>query len=103
MASGPLPPNAADLLASSRLFSLLSVGLEVFDLIVLDGPPVMGLADAPLLSSAAAATVFVVGAGQARKGTVSGAIKRLQYARGTIIGTVLTKYDAKECRIRIRL
>jgi capsular exopolysaccharide synthesis family protein len=95
MASGPLPPNAADLLASSRLFSLLSVGLEVFDLIVLDGPPVMGLADAPLLSSAAAATIFVVGAGQARKGTVSGAIKRLQYARGTIIGTVLTKYDAR--------
>ncbi|HEU4379959.1 MAG TPA: polysaccharide biosynthesis tyrosine autokinase, partial [Hyphomicrobiaceae bacterium] len=49
MASGPLPPNAADLLASSRLLSLLSVGLEVFDLILLDGPPVMGLADAPLL------------------------------------------------------
>ena len=56
MASGPLPPNAADLLAGSRLFSLLSVGLEVFDLIVVDGPPVMGLADAPLLSSATAAT-----------------------------------------------
>src|SRR5262249_4959755 len=39
MASGPLPPNAADLLAGTRLFSLLSIGLEVFDLIVLDGPP----------------------------------------------------------------
>src|SRR5262249_9196583 len=48
MPTGPLPPNAADLLASSRLHSLLSVGLEVFDLIVLDGPPVMGLADAQL-------------------------------------------------------
>ena len=66
MASGPLPPNAADLLGNARLMSLLSVGLEVFDLIVIDGPPVMGLADAPLLSNAAAATVFVVGAGQAR-------------------------------------
>ena len=43
MASGPLPPNAADLLGSSRLLSLLSVGLEVFDLIVVDSPPVMGL------------------------------------------------------------
>src|SRR4029078_13269881 len=31
MASGPLPPNAADLLASSRLLSLLSAGPEVFD------------------------------------------------------------------------
>src|SRR5690606_25417628 len=95
MASGPLPPNAADLLGSSRVLSLLSIGLEVFDLIVLDGPPVMGLADAQLLSSNAAATVFVVGAGQARTGVIRGALKRLQLSRGALIGAVLTKFDAK--------
>jgi capsular exopolysaccharide synthesis family protein len=95
MASGPLPPNAADLLGSARVFSLLSVGLEVFDLIVIDGPPVMGLADAPLLSSATSATVFVIGAGQPRAGQVVGALKRLHHARGTILGTVLTKFDVK--------
>ena len=61
----------------------------------IDGPPVMGLADAPLLSSASAATVFVVGAGQSRLGNVRGALKRLQLSRGTVIGAVLTKYDAK--------
>jgi succinoglycan biosynthesis transport protein ExoP len=95
MASGPLPPNAADLLGSSRLYSLLSIGLEVFDLIVMDGPPVLGLADAQLLSAAASATVFIVGGGQSRTGVVRGALKRLQQSRGTIIGAVLTKYDAK--------
>jgi succinoglycan biosynthesis transport protein ExoP len=95
LASGPLPPNAADLLGSSRMLSLLSVGLKVFDLIVLDGPPVMGLADAPLLASSAAATVFVVGAGQVRRGLLRTAIQRLQFARGYIIGSVITKYDAK--------
>ncbi len=95
MASGPLPPNAADLLGNPRLLSLLSVGLEVFDLIVVDGPPVMGLADAALLSNAAAATVFVVGAGQARLGSVRGALKRLHFGRAAVIGTVLTKFDAK--------
>ena len=95
MASGPLPPNAADLLGNARLMSLMSVGLEVFDLIILDGPPVMGLADAPLLSNAAAATVFVVGAGGARLGLVRGALKRLQFGRGSVIGTVLNKFDAK--------
>jgi polysaccharide biosynthesis transport protein len=95
MASGPPPPNAADLLSGSRLFSLLAVGLEVFDLMVLDGAPVMGLADAPLLASAAAATIFVVGAGQVRSGMIRSAIGRLQYARATVIGTVLTKYDAR--------
>ena len=43
----PCRPMRPICLASSRLLSLLSVGLEVFDLIVVDGPPVMGLADAP--------------------------------------------------------
>ena len=61
IASGPLPPNAADLLGTPRLLSLLAIGAEVFDLIVIDGPPVLGLADAPLLSSAAAATILLSG------------------------------------------
>ena len=82
IASGPLPPNAADLLGGSRLVSLLSIGLEVFDLIVIDGPPVLGLADAQLLSSAASATLFVVGAGTTRKALVRGSIRRLQLSRG---------------------
>lgn len=95
MATGPLPPNAADLLGGTRIHSLLSVGLEVFDLIVVDGPPVMGLADAALLASATSATLFVAGAGQAPSGAVRGALKRLQFARGHVMGTVLTKFDAK--------
>ena len=95
MASGPLPPNPANLLASSRLLSLITIGLEVFDLIVLDAPPVMGLADAQLLSSATAATLFVVAAGQAQKGLVRGALNRLEMAHTPVIGAVLTKFDAK--------
>src|SRR5260370_35651848 len=46
VASGPLPPNAADLLGGSRLHSLLSVVVEIFDLIIIDSPPGRGLADA---------------------------------------------------------
>ena len=95
IASGPLPPNAADLLGSARVHSLLSIGQEVFDLILIDGPPVMGLADAQLLSGAAAATIFIVGAGQMRTGLVRGALRRLQLSRGAVVGVVLTKYDVK--------
>jgi capsular exopolysaccharide synthesis family protein len=95
IASGPLPPNAADLLGSSRLLSLFSVGLEIFDLIIVDSPPVMGLADAPLLSSAAAATIFVVGAGQVRARLIRAAVKRLQFSRASLIGAVITRFDAR--------
>ena len=96
IASGPLPPNAADLLGGARLHSLLSIGSEVFDLIVIDGPPVLQLADAQLLSNAAAATVFIIGAGQARPRAIRGALRQLQLSRGSIIGAVLTKYDPKK-------
>jgi capsular exopolysaccharide synthesis family protein len=95
MASGAAPPNAADLLGSARMHSLLSVGLEVFDLIVVDSPPVMGLADAVLLSSAVGATVFIVGAGQVRTRVVQAALKRLQFARASLIGTVITRFDPR--------
>lgn len=95
MSSGPLPPNAADLLGGARLHSLISTGLEIFDLILFDGPPVMGLADAPIVSNATAGTIFVVGAGQARTSTVASAVRRMQSVRGALLGTVITKFDAK--------
>ena len=95
MTSGPLPPNAADLLAGTRMFSLITVGLEVFDLIIVDAPPLLGLADAQLLTTAASASVFVVEAGGPRKGMIRSALKRLELARVTPLGVVLTKFDSK--------
>jgi Mrp family chromosome partitioning ATPase len=77
------------------VFSLISLGSEVFDLIVFDSPPLLGLADAPLLASAVAATVFVVAAGEKQKAIIRGALRRLQLARITLIGAVLTKFNAK--------
>jgi succinoglycan biosynthesis transport protein ExoP len=93
IASGPIPPNAGDLLGGSRIFSLISAGREIFDLIVIDAPPMMGITDAQLLSNAAAATVFVVSAGQSRRGGVRNALRNLKLARVTPIGVILTKFD----------
>jgi capsular exopolysaccharide synthesis family protein len=95
MTSGPLPPNAVDLLSGTKLFSLVSLGSEVFDLIVFDSPPILGIADAPLLAGATAATVLVVGAGEKSKGVIRSALRRLQISRVNPIGVVLTKFDPK--------
>src|SRR5262249_16382504 len=77
IASGPVPPNPAELLAGQNMARLLSTASENFDLVILDAPPVLGLADAPLLASIAAGTLLVVGAGQERRGVVKAALKRL--------------------------
>jgi len=96
MPSGPLPPNAADLLGGTRLLSLLTTGAEIFDLIMIDGPPVLGLADVPILANATEATVFVIAAGQSRKGALPGALRRIAQGRGALLGLVLTKFDARK-------
>lgn len=92
---GPLPPNPAELLAGARFPQLLEEAKSRFDLLVIDGPPVIGLADAPILASRAAATVLVVEAGGARRSVVRIATKRLIQARARLLGALLTKFDAK--------
>lgn len=94
--SGPLPPNPAELLASPRMASILALAGQKFDQVIIDGPPVLGLADAPILANLADGTLLAVEAGSTRIGYAKGAVKRLVAARAALIGTVLTKFDARQ-------
>lgn len=93
--AGPLPPNPAELLAGSRLLSMLTVAAERYDQVIIDGPPVLGIADSPILSNVAGGTLMVVQAGETRIKTAQTALKRLAAARAHVIGVVMTHYDAK--------
>ena len=87
--SGPIPPNPVDLLASTKMRNLLSTAEERFDFVVLDGPPVLGLADALVLADAAKASLFVASKGEARVAAVTGSVKRLRSANANLLGGVL--------------
>ena len=93
MASGPLPPNPAELLAGAKMRTLVSLAGESFDMVIVDAPPVLGLADAPLLASMTAGTLFVLAAGGTRRGVIKTSLKRLYFARATVIGAGLNKFD----------
>jgi capsular exopolysaccharide synthesis family protein len=93
--TGPLPPNPAELLAGPRMMSLLSLATEKFDLVMIDGPPVLGLADALILGNLIDGTLLVVEAGSTRIGNAQGAVKRLNHARTRLLGGILTKFDAR--------
>jgi capsular exopolysaccharide synthesis family protein len=95
MGSGPRPPSPADLLSSPNLVRLLDHANGSFDLVIIDGPPVMGLADATIIGAAAEAVLFVTAAKGVRKAVAMGAIRRVQSAGGDVIGGVLTKFDAR--------
>lgn len=95
MSAGPLPPNAAELLTGTRLSTLVGRLLETYDHVVIDAPPVMGLADAPLIASKVEGIVFAVEARAIRSSQVKTALARLATANTRIFGGVLTKFDSK--------
>lgn len=96
MACGPLPPNPAELLAGARMASLLNVAAEEFDLVIVDAPPIAGLADAPLLASMGSGTLLVVEANRTHRRAVAAGLKRLLFARAEVVGAVFNKFDAKQ-------
>jgi len=93
MSSGPVPPNPAELLHGSRMIDLATLAAKRFDYVIIDGPPLLGLADALLLADVANASLLVAAAGTARTGSFEEGVKRLNHSRANILGTVLTKFD----------
>ncbi|WP_168355981.1 GumC family protein [Sphingomonas gei] len=96
MPAGPQPPNAAELLNSSRLQLLIDRLLETHDHVIIDSPPVLGLADAPLIGSQVEGVIYAVEANGARSSIIRAATARLRSANVNLLGAVLTKFDAKK-------
>ncbi|KQN73043.1 exopolysaccharide biosynthesis protein [Sphingomonas sp. Leaf62] len=96
MSAGPIPPNAAELLTGNRLSLLIERLHEHFDHIVIDSPPVMGLADAPLIASRVEGVVYAVESHGIRSTLVKTALARLASANAHIFGGVLTKFEARK-------
>ena len=92
MPSGPLPPNPVELLGGPKMMDLMAVAAQRFDFVILDSPPVLGLADALVLAKMANATVFCAAAGSSRLSAVDGSVKRLRGARAHVLGGLLTKF-----------
>ena len=96
MPAGPAPPSAAELLSSDRMLMLVCQLIEHYDHVVIDSPPILGLADAPLLARAVEGCVFVAEAeGVAVRG-IRASLGRLQSVHAHVLGVVLTKLRRKQ-------
>lgn len=89
MVSGGEVSNAVDLLGSQQMHDLIKECEEQFDMVVLDCPPVLGIADAVVLSTVVDELVFVVAANKVSQDAVKDAISRLRTINAPIVGAVL--------------
>ncbi|MDP9343423.1 MAG: polysaccharide biosynthesis tyrosine autokinase [Actinomycetota bacterium] len=91
--SGPVPSNPAELLQGERMANVLQQLREFADVIIIDTPPVLAVADASILAALADGTLVVVNAASASRTTASQARRQLENAGARIIGSVLNNYD----------
>jgi capsular exopolysaccharide synthesis family protein len=94
--AGPMPPNPVELLSGPKLLSLLGQLGERFPQIIVDSPPVLGLADSIVLGDQVGAVLFVVSAGTTRKAHARAALKRLRQANVHPLGAIMTKLDLRD-------
>lgn len=93
--SGGIPPNPTDMLAGPSLRTTLEALSSEYDIVIVDGPPTLGLADAIEIASATEACLFVTESGRNRTNHVRGSIDRLRSGGANLLGILLTKFDAK--------
>lgn len=86
--TGDLPPNPAELMASTRLEELLAAMRERYERIILDGTPVLGLADMIELSQRVDSALMVFRAEQTHSGPANDAIGDLREVGASIVGAV---------------
>jgi len=92
---GPIAPNPTELLTDDRISALFDELAQSFEVIFVDSPPVLSLADALVVSNVCEATIFVAEAGRNSPSSAMRAIGRLRDSNSRILGVVLTRFNAR--------
>lgn len=92
LTAGPVPPNPVDLLMGPKLLLLLNVAATLgIEYVIVDAPPLLGIADSIVLGNQLQNILFVVQASRTRKSHIKNALRRLRLAGLMPRGVVLTQ------------
>jgi succinoglycan biosynthesis transport protein ExoP len=93
IAGSEKPLRPAELLSSARMVELLRQAAMVYDIVILDSPILLSMADSRVLASFVDAVALVVHSGNTPRNLVKQACANLRTVPGTVIGVVLNQAD----------
>lgn len=94
--AGPAVPNPASLLSEGGFAKLLDSALKQYDHVIVDGPPVIGLADSPLMGAVVEGAVMIVEAASVHRSTILASVLRLVGSKTRVLGVVLNKFESRK-------
>jgi polysaccharide biosynthesis transport protein len=89
--SGPLPPDPHRVLASAVAARIFEELTENFEMVLIDSPPLLPVADALVLGQLADATMLVAAVGQTKKSELQRAMQMLEAAHVPLAGIILNE------------
>ena len=90
---GYIPPNPTELLGSSSFREVIRALRSHYDWVLIDTPPILAMADTPVLAPYVDGVILVVGAEQSSRTAVQRAVDQLLSVGGKITGVVLNKVN----------
>ncbi|EKW98861.1 CpsD/CapB family tyrosine-protein kinase [Ligilactobacillus saerimneri] len=96
LTAGPIPPNPSELLNSKRMLNFLKAVEPMYDLVVIDVPPLLEVTDTQVLSDKLDGIVLVVRAGVTQKAGVTRAVEMLKISKARLLGYVLNDADSED-------
>lgn len=96
LASGPLPPNPAELLGSKRMMELMATLRDQADYLVIDTTPVLPVTDACILASRVDGVILVLAAGVTRAEEAQRTKEALNQVRGILLGVIVNRVHVGE-------
>jgi len=101
LASGPPPPNPAELLGSQQTSAIVRALRDVADIVIIDTPPVLPVSDAMVLAPLADATLLVAQSNKTSRKGVRRALELLRQVDAPLIGTVLVGVTGDEAYVAL--
>ncbi|HMM44348.1 MAG TPA: polysaccharide biosynthesis tyrosine autokinase [Candidatus Macondimonas sp.] len=95
LTTGQLPPNSSELLMSKGFSELIQSVRQWYDVILIDSPPVLAVADAGVIATHAGAVFLVVRAVRQTLDEVDATIRQLRNYQVQVTGAVFNAYDPK--------
>jgi capsular exopolysaccharide synthesis family protein len=91
LASGAIPPNPSEMLGSQHMRRLLDELRAEYDVIIVDAPPVLPVADALAIAPACDGAILVLRYGKTRRDQLTQTAAALRKAEIDVLGTVLNR------------
>lgn len=93
--SGAIPPNPAEMMNSKRMTAVIDRLREMYDIILIDTPPLLAVTDAQIVATKSDGVILVVDQGRVKREIAGKAVKNLESVNARILGVVLNNVKRK--------